>query len=83
LDHKWGRLVDDLGLGNSGCNLASHFVGFPGLIITNEKVPFTDQCRVWVVDPDEDIPFSPSYLGIVGFHPRFPYGFNVVPDEPV
>jgi len=75
--------VTKFGLVNSGATLAAHFIGHPELMITNEKIPFLGQCRVWTTVPNTDIPMSGSFLGIVGFHPRFPYGFGVDPDEPL
>ena len=73
----------DWGLGNSGATLASRFLGLPNLFITNEDVGDPGQCRAWFDAPDMDTPMAKVLLGIVGIHPHFPYGFNLIPDVPL
>lgn len=83
MDHKWGRNVYQFGLMDTGASLASCFLGHPELIITNAKVPFPGtQCVVWVL-LNTGLYSGPGYLGIVGSHRRFPYGFGVEPDVPL
>lgn len=71
------------GLGGTGATLAARWRLAPQLIITNEDTGFAGQCRLYVIGPNPDDPIEPGLLGIVGFHPRFPYGFPVEPDVPL
>jgi hypothetical protein len=60
-----------------GGNLAARFLAEPRLIITNAPTGISGQCQYWFYYPDTGLIDGPGLLGIVGFHPRFPYGFPV------
>jgi len=67
----------------TGATLAARFVGIPHLILTNWRI-IPGQVTVFfhnLADPQG--PWFMGFLGIVGFHPRFPYGFPVAPDVPL
>ena len=73
----------EFGLGDTGATLAACFRGHRDIIITNAPTLFPgNQCTVWVI-LNSGLYSGPGNLGIVGFHPRFPYGFLVEPDERV
>jgi len=80
LEHSWGRNVRELVGTGTRATLAARFVGIPPLILTNERIiPGQVTCYFHsTVNPHG--PWSQIFLGIVGFHPRFPYGFPVLPD---
>lgn len=83
MDHSWGRNVTELIGTGTGATLAARFLGIPHLILTNERI-IPGQVTVWIYNLADPLgPWGRTFLGIVGFHPRFPYGFPCLPDVPL
>ena len=82
-DHKWGRNISEVGLGDLGATLAS-------------RKPDPGPTQIWITNRDTltsvqvvYVYSNPSTAWFIGFANKpvwpsnFPYGFNVEPDAPV
>ena len=80
MDHKWGRNVTELGLGDVGATLAARVIGSPHVAITNAKRD--DGTVDWWFYPTVDTPdlayFRFPFTDVA--HGNFPYGHQVEPD---
>jgi len=80
LEHRWGRLVFELGLGSTGATLATYNLVLPRVVNTNEKVT-PGWFRRWVLPPADtpDAAFVAVEIPDQGV-PRFPYQTGFEPD---
>lgn len=83
MEHRWGRLVFELGLNSTGATLATYALVNPRVINTNERVT-PGWFRRWVLPladtPDE--PFISAEIPLFTIE-RFPYQTGFEPDGPV
>lgn len=81
MDHKWGRNVLRYGLGGLRCNLAARVVGFPA-VITDIPTGTSFTCiEATLVPPDTELRIFFNAVPRLNSTGRFPYGYNVEPDE--
>ena len=90
MDHSWGRMVGEMGLGSTGATLCTR-VDDGGLLprfITNEELygifnPGGIYARIWIILPDTVPDWKYQDARFIKLAEHFPYGLQVVPDVPL
>jgi len=83
LDHKWGRNITDLGLGDLGGTMCSPFLGLPQAGVINFKPTPTSHLEFFIGPAGAPLRIDlATVLDVGGVH-HFPYGRPVVPDAPM
>lgn len=82
MDHKWGRNITSIGLGDLGATMCSYVLGSDVTVLTNARLDGTDRflSAQWHADTQT---WATTY-GIPKLIPgsNFPFGWTVSPDGP-
>jgi len=83
LDHKWGRNVIDLGLGDLGATLAARNPSFPQQVWYNVTYAGGSMCWYALTPLDTNDPYIFGVGPVVPAGTHFPYNRPVEPDVPL